>query len=100
MGFEWRTFSLFGLVMRIPAIRFIIRKSEEHITAFAEVASELNNCDKCHKYCNMHCANAMLQHIIAAHGIEEDRALQIVADLWKRILILIPQKGGNKDEQL
>jgi len=78
--------------MRIPGIRFLIRKSEEQITAFSEVAAELNACDKCHKYCTFARASSMLQHLIDSHGIEEDRAIQIVSDLWKRIFILIPRQ--------
>lgn len=97
MRFSWQAVNLFGIAMQVPMLRFLIRKSEEQMTAFSQVAAELNACDKCHKYTNYARANSMLQHLIDAHSIEEDRALQIVSDLWKHIFILAPRGRQNQE---
>jgi hypothetical protein len=88
MSFSWRQINLFGIAMGIPVIAFLIRKSEEQITAFGSYHDDMASCNKCHRLFNGRAGVRFIMHLKFDHGISEDNSIAIVADLWKRLLIL------------
>ena len=96
MRWEWARLNLFGIVMRVPILRFIVRKIEEQRTEFQKHASELNACARCHKYVSHHMGRSMIDHLIYVHGFNEARAIAIVEDLWREVFILKPRRQDTK----
>jgi hypothetical protein len=88
MRFSWHKTTLFGIALSIPAIRFLIQKTEEQITAFSKHSAEIAACDKCHKLFNHHRSVAWIQHMCDFHGFNQDTAIYIVSDLCKKLWIL------------
>jgi len=88
MRFTWSNLNLFGVAMRVPILRFLIRKTEECVTEFEKYSGEINACDKCHRLTNHHMGVSMIMHLRDHHGLNEDRAIAIVEDLWREVFIL------------
>ena len=91
MRFEWRNLTLFGVAMTVPAIHFIIRKTKEQVTAFAQHREELRDCDRCHSLFNHRAGTRLIIHLKTEHRIEENKAIAIVDDLYRDLLILLPR---------
>lgn len=99
---EWtsKSHTLFGIAMRLPFLRFIIRKVEEQQTDFKKYSEEMNNCKTCHTLTNYHRGVRLIIHLQMDHYLAEDRAISIVEDLWREVFILRPRREGLVPQQV
>lgn len=87
MAFCWKKVSLFGFMLAIPVVVFIIKKREEHVNALTQHHKVVAECAKCHKLLNAVAGVRLIMHLQKDHGIEEDKAIRIVEDVYKKIFI-------------
>jgi hypothetical protein len=96
MRWEWTRLNLWGIAMRVPMLRLIIRKVEEQRTEFKKYSAEMEACLMCHKLTSHHRGVRMIIHLKIEHGFNEDRAIAIVEDLWREVFILKPRRQDRE----
>jgi len=82
MAFSWKKFSVFGIVLAIPAVIFVVKKAEAAI--FEKHSRVLAECDRCRKMLGMAAGVRLIMHLQEDHGIGEDDAIRIVEDVYRR----------------
>jgi len=86
MAFTWKRLSLFGLVLSIPAIVFLVKKiSDEQAMAFEAHKDALMACTSCHRLF-IRFPVRLMRHLEEEHGLCEDDSMNLVNDLYRRYM--------------
>jgi hypothetical protein len=95
MAIKWHRLTCFGLILTLPMIVLLRKVMPEKITAFQAYREVLRDCKTCDKLFPTRLL-AMTAHLEDVHGIEENTAIEIVADLAQRFRIAKYAKWDKK----
>ena len=83
MTFGWRRFIIFGFAASIPVVTWLVKKDIEK-TIFEHHQASMAACETCHRLFTGKAGPKWIAHLVDAHKMDDDTAIDTVADIYKR----------------
>ena len=95
MAIDWKKFTVFGFSLAIPVLILLVKRHERHEKFLAQYNSELASCTQCHKLLNAVAGTRLIMHLKDAHYMSEDRAIEVVEVVYKRLFLYKERAKGE-----
>jgi hypothetical protein len=93
MSITWRKFMIFGLTASLPILSWIGRcPKEDEVETFRKYRAELATCEKCSRLYNVRAGAAWTIHLQEVHNMDLDDAIDVMAGIYRDLLILKARK--------
>ena len=93
MKLKWVKFSLFGICLAVPIVKFIVKRvSEDQAEVFEAHRRMFLACRDCHKLFAHRRPVRLIMHLNEDHRVSEDDAIEIVDRLYREF-----EKMKNKE---
>ena len=87
MSFTWRKFTLFGFAASVPVIAWFVKKDYDAVKIFHRYHADMATCEACSRMFTGRAGPAWISHLMDAHGMYQDMAIDTVVDIYRKMLI-------------